>query len=56
MTTTASERTTVTPSRWSLDRDGSSDGFTGGSLGMIRRPAALHVKALLKNDAGGRRF
>jgi polyisoprenoid-binding protein YceI len=28
MTTTASERTTVAPSRWSLDRDGSSVGFT----------------------------
>jgi hypothetical protein len=27
MTTTASERTTVAPSRWSLDRDGSSVGF-----------------------------
>jgi polyisoprenoid-binding protein YceI len=28
MTTTASERTTVAPSRWSLDRNGSSVGFT----------------------------
>jgi polyisoprenoid-binding protein YceI len=28
MTTTATERTTVTPSRWSLDSDGSSVGFT----------------------------
>jgi polyisoprenoid-binding protein YceI len=28
MTTTASERTTVKTSRWSLDRDGSSVGFT----------------------------
>lgn len=28
MTTTANERTTVAPSRWSLDRDGSSVGFT----------------------------
>jgi polyisoprenoid-binding protein YceI len=28
MTTTASERTTVAPSRWSLDRDRSSVGFT----------------------------
>jgi polyisoprenoid-binding protein YceI len=28
MTTTASERTTVAPTRWSLDRDGSSVGFT----------------------------
>jgi polyisoprenoid-binding protein YceI len=28
MTTTASERTTAAPPRWSLDRDGSSVGFT----------------------------
>ena len=95
MTTTASERTTVAPSHWSLDRDGSSASFTvktmwglipvgnlevagiveplefaatvqpageslqsrcdkvdqrrfgmsSGELGMIRRPATLHVKA-----------
>jgi polyisoprenoid-binding protein YceI len=107
MTTTASERTTVTTSRWSLERDGSSVGFTvktmwglipvrgrfdrfagiveplefaatvqpagdglrveatttvdqrrfgmsSGVLGMLRRPATLHVEALLKRDADGR--
>jgi polyisoprenoid-binding protein YceI len=31
-------------------------GMSSGVLGMIRRPATLHVKALLKGDADGRRF
>ena len=31
-------------------------GMSGGLLGMIRRPATLHVKALLKGDADGRHF
>ena len=29
-------------------------GMSSGLLGMIRRPATLHVKALLKRDADGR--
>jgi polyisoprenoid-binding protein YceI len=29
-------------------------GMSSGVLGMIRRPATLHVKALLKRDADGR--
>ncbi len=36
MTTTAIERTTVAPTRWSIDRDGSSVGFTVKSMwGLI---------------------
>jgi polyisoprenoid-binding protein YceI len=36
MTTTASERTTVAPLRWSLDGDGSSVGFTAKTMwGLI---------------------
>lgn len=31
-------------------------GMSSGVLGMIRRPATLHVKALLESDADGRRF
>jgi polyisoprenoid-binding protein YceI len=31
-------------------------GMSSGLLGMIRRPATLHVKALLKGDADGRHF
>ena len=31
-------------------------GMSSGLLGMIRRPATLHVKALLKRDADGRHF
>jgi polyisoprenoid-binding protein YceI len=31
-------------------------GMSSGQLGMIRRPATLHVKALLKGDADGRRL
>ena len=31
-------------------------GMSSGQLGMIRRPATLHVKALLKSDADGRHF
>ena len=29
-------------------------GMSSGLLGMIRRPATLHVEALLKRDADGR--
>ncbi len=31
-------------------------GMSSGLLGMLRRPATLHVKARLKGDADGRRF
>ena len=31
-------------------------GMSSGQLGMIRRPATLHVKALLKGDTDGRHF
>jgi polyisoprenoid-binding protein YceI len=31
-------------------------GMSSGLLGMIRRPATLHVKALLKGDADARHF
>ena len=31
-------------------------GMSSGQLGMIRRPATLHVKALLKRGADGRRL
>jgi hypothetical protein len=51
MTTTASERTTVTTSRRKQ-----RFGMNRGMLGMIRRPARVHVNALLKRDAYGRHF
>lgn len=57
MTTTTSEPRTLAPPHWSLDRDGSSVGFTVKTMwGLIpvRRPTTLLVKALLKRDADGR--
>jgi polyisoprenoid-binding protein YceI len=42
----AVETTTTVDPRWF--------GMSSGLLGMIRRPATLHVKALLKGDADGR--